>query len=158
VENPAAGNYELYPMAATGGPAAVADQQNITGDFSTGPIGRDTTVYVVFRIGDCVSTPAPVKIQVLLTLELIVPNAFTPNGDGANDVFRIRNPGLVRTFAMTIFNRWGQKVFETTDPYKGWDGTLGGRLQNSGNYVWNIHYTDIVGNSADKGGVVLLIR
>jgi gliding motility-associated-like protein len=48
-----------------------------------------------------------------------------PNGNGHNDLFRVKNPQLVQSFSMIIFDRWGARVFESTDPYKGWDWSLG---------------------------------
>ena len=87
-----------------------------------------------------------------------MPNAFTPNNDGHNDVFEVKYPQLIKTIQMTVFDRWGQKVFESNDPTKGWDGTLNGIKQPVGNYVWIIKYTDLLGNSKKKSGNVLLIR
>ncbi len=51
------------------------------------------------------------------------PNVFTPNGDGVNDIFRIPGSEALRDFNCVIYNRWGRKVFEWTDPYSGWDGS-----------------------------------
>ena len=76
---------------------------------------------VVIKIKDC--TP-------------YFPNAFTPNHDGKNDQFRILNGYNLRQYELAIYNRWGQKIFETKDPSIGWSGTFNGRLQNAGVYVW----------------------
>lgn len=67
------------------------------------------------------------------------PNAFSPNGDGVNDVFRaIQNgddkPTSLLSFEATIFNRWGQKLYSWTDPEDGWDGTSGGKKVKDGVY------------------------
>jgi len=56
-----------------------------------------------------------------------VPNAFTPNGDGLNDEFRIMNAGILELMEFKIYNRWGELVFETNDITKGWDGTFKGK-------------------------------
>jgi gliding motility-associated-like protein len=148
------GTYELYANPNSMTP----DQTSPNGVFNVGPIGDDTTVYVLLRKGECNSVMVGVSIQVLLTLDLIVPNAFSPNGDGHNDVFRIKNPGLVKQFEMEVFNRWGQLVFTTKDPYQGWTGYAGGQASPVGTYVWSIHYTDILGNQKDRRGTVILIR
>jgi gliding motility-associated-like protein len=57
--------------------------------------------------------------------EIWIPNSFTPNGDGLNDVFNVTEIG-VSDFEMVIFNRWGDAVFKTTDPQAGWNGKLNG--------------------------------
>jgi gliding motility-associated-like protein len=150
------GSYDLYPSYPTSrGSSAV--QTNATGDFATGTLDADTTLYIVLRKGDCSSAVVAVTIKVLPTRELIVPNAFSPNGDGHNDFFRIKNPQLVRTFAMTIFDRWGEKVFETTDPYKGWDGSYASHPRQTGTYVWTINYTDILGRNQSVRGTLVLV-
>lgn len=86
-----------------------------------------------------------------------MPKAFTPNGDGANDVLYAHGDNI-KTFEMKIYNRWGKKVFETTDINKGWDGTDNGTPQPEETYVYaaKITYTDK--KSEKKEGYVLLMR
>jgi gliding motility-associated-like protein len=152
--NPVSGNYELYADSSSVSPSQV----NTSGQFVTGAINGDTTVYVLLKAGTCSSSVASVKINVVETFELTMPNAFTPNNDGHNDVFRVKYPGLIKAIQMIIYDRWGQKVFESTDPSKGWDGTANSIKQPMGNYVWTISYTDILGNKKKLSGYVLLIR
>lgn len=65
------------------------------------------------------------------------PNAFTPNGDGDNDAFRMVVPrGIAYISQMTIFNRWGQKIFESSEPDAAWDGNIGGKAAPSDVYVY----------------------
>jgi gliding motility-associated-like protein len=90
--------------------------------------------------------------------QLEMPNAFTPNHDGLNDIFRVKYPYFIKTFNMVIYNRWGEKVFSTTDPYKGWDGNYLGENQPSGNYIWTIFLIDLDGNKLTAKGNVILIR
>ncbi|RYE14226.1 MAG: T9SS type B sorting domain-containing protein, partial [Sphingobacteriales bacterium] len=71
-----------------------------------------------------------------------IPNAFTPNGDGLNDVFRPIPAGIARTEYFRIFNRYGETVFETNQFMKGWDGTFKGKKQAIGAYVWIIKGID----------------
>jgi hypothetical protein len=59
---------------------------------------------------------------------------------------------------MAIFGRWGDKVFETTDPYSGWNGFRGGIPATAGTYVWMIQYTDILGTTQAVRGVLILVR
>ena len=66
---------------------------------------------------------------------LYVPNVFTPNGDGVNDVFYTPNRNIV-SYSLDIFNRWGQLLFSSDSPLKGWDGTFGGQMVPDGVYVY----------------------
>jgi gliding motility-associated-like protein len=68
-----------------------------------------------------------------------VPSAFSPNNDGMNDVFRTMNSDLTK-YRLLIFNRWGEKVFESEDPADGWDGRFKGFPQDIGVYVYQIEY------------------
>jgi gliding motility-associated-like protein len=93
--------------------------------------------------------------------ELALPNAFTPNGDGKNDFFRIvtDNPNIrIRNFS--VFNRFGQRVYRSAGDKRGWDGTYLGMPADLGAYFWQISYT-VDGDRADasyyqKGDVLLL--
>jgi gliding motility-associated-like protein len=81
---------------------------------------------------------------VLWEEELIyVPNSFTPNGDGSNDIFKpIITAGFDKeSYQLLIFNRWGEMVFESYDPNVGWDGTFGTSQSfesQDGTYTWRI--------------------
>ncbi|HEX6426525.1 MAG TPA: gliding motility-associated C-terminal domain-containing protein [Niastella sp.] len=72
---------------------------------------------------------------------LYIPNAFTPNGDGQNDVFRALLFGNVTSFSFVIFNRWGGRVFETHNPAEGWNGKINALVAQKGTYVWYCRYT-----------------
>lgn len=90
--------------------------------------------------------------------QLAMPNAFTPNGDHNNDVFKVNNPTSIKDFYMVVYNRWGQKVFETTNATTGWDGRFKNIDQPPGNYIWVIQLTDIEGRKVAEKGVVQLIK
>lgn len=77
---------------------------------------------------------------------LLVPNVFTPNGDGANDEFRVAYRSI-KEFHCWVYNRWGHLVYEWTDPAKGWDGTIGGKPAAEGAYFYVIR---ALGTDADK--------
>ena len=87
-----------------------------------------------------------------------MPSAFTPDKDGLNDIFRVKYPFPVKQFQMRIYNRWGQKIFETTDINKGWNGTYKGWNAAIGAYVWTISLTDAEGKTQSMHGTVTLIR
>lgn len=90
--------------------------------------------------------------------EVFFPNAFTPNKDGKNDVFRPVTKGnqIIKTFFVT--DRWGQKVFETVNPQVGWDGKYNGADQDLGTYYYFIRYVCANGKVFEEKGEVLLIR
>ncbi|MBN9381257.1 MAG: gliding motility-associated C-terminal domain-containing protein [Chitinophagaceae bacterium] len=88
-----------------------------------------------------------------------MPNAFTPNGDGKNDLFRIPPSAPVDILRFSIFDRWGVLVFTTTNGSEGWDGRFGGQPQPAGMYVWMIEYNNLISKQRImKKGVVELIR
>jgi gliding motility-associated-like protein len=89
-----------------------------------------------------------------------VPSAFTPNGDGKNDILEpLGNPlGKVTHFVFRVYNRSGQVVFETRSPGKGWDGKYKGIQQPSAVYVWVFAGTDAGGKPVNYKGTTVLIR
>lgn len=87
-----------------------------------------------------------------------VPAAFTPNGDGKNDVFRPRLFGNVKKYVFTIYNRWSQVVFQTSERTKGWDGKVAGVPQESSAFVWTCTYQFEGGTQKTDKGTVTLIR
>jgi gliding motility-associated-like protein len=84
------------------------------------------------------------------------PNAFTPNNDGKNDLFKILNATNLQAYHLAIYSRWGQEVFETNDFSKGWDGKFNGRAQDQGVYVWFCDYHKNGVHKESKGTVTLL--
>jgi gliding motility-associated-like protein len=88
---------------------------------------------------------------------IFVPTAFTPNGDGVNDVLYVRGRGIDR-MTFIIYNRWGQKMFETSDPKVGWDGTFRGKKLPADVYGFYLLANCIDGTTYRKQGNVTLIR
>lgn len=87
-----------------------------------------------------------------------MPTAFTPNHDQVNDVFGVKYPQLIKTMVLKVFNRSGQLVFTSTDPAKGWNGTVNGQPQDTGNFVWTLAYEMQDGTKGKIKGSVLLIK
>jgi gliding motility-associated-like protein len=87
-----------------------------------------------------------------------VPNAFTPNGDGKNDVFKPLIPAPVRNYNFKIWNRWGLMLFETQNQDKGWDGRIQSREQGSGVFIYLITFRDLDGRNVKRSGTIVLIR
>ena len=88
--------------------------------------------------------------------DIFVPNAFAPSGK--NKVLRPIPVGISRIDYFQVFNRWGQLVFQTTESGKGWDGTIAGKPQDSGTYVWMVRGTDFTGKIVMRKGTAVLIR
>ncbi|HRN56195.1 MAG TPA: gliding motility-associated C-terminal domain-containing protein, partial [Agriterribacter sp.] len=115
--------------------------------------------YTVTATSDagCPSTDT-LFIKVYEGPEFYVPGAFTPNGDGKNDVFRFTAAGMTAIHYFKIFNRYGQLVYSSTDPSLGWDGNCNGKPQTTDTYVWMIEGKDYLGNSVKRKGTVTLMR
>jgi gliding motility-associated-like protein len=86
------------------------------------------------------------------------PTAFSPNGDGVNDVFRVRVNDEVTGFRLAVYGRWGNLIFETNDPEIGWDGAQKGSFLPAGSYVWALTYTDSKKQPVKQQGTLVLIR
>ncbi len=89
---------------------------------------------------------------------LFMPNAFTPNNDGRNDLFKPSLFGVVKQYDFAVYNRYGKIVFETKDLSKGWDGTIQGMPQNPGVFIWKCVYQMENQLLTTESGTVLLIR
>ena len=92
------------------------------------------------------------SMKVLVYQDILVPNAFSPNNDGKNDVWRIPALNAVKTFDVRIYNRYGQMIFQTRDNNKGWDGKFNGVDQPMGSYVYVVN----VDNRVLKGTVTIV--
>jgi gliding motility-associated-like protein len=90
--------------------------------------------------------------------DFLVPNAFTPNGDAINNIFRPIPIGMKSMDIFRVYNRWGQMVYSGTGNGTGWDGTFGGRPQEAATYVWYAEGVDYLNNKIKKKGSVILIR
>ncbi|SRR6266496_5242591 len=92
--------------------------------------------------------------------EVFVPDAFSPNGDGVNDLFKAQSYCNVDDYDLQIYNRWGTKIFETKDINTGWDGTINGINEPLGTYVYIVRFRNAISapNFILKKGVFVLIR
>ncbi|MCK8491381.1 gliding motility-associated C-terminal domain-containing protein [Spirosoma sp. RP8] len=89
--------------------------------------------------------------------KIFVPDAFTPNGDGNNDTFMVKGLYFDR-FRLTIYSRWGEVIYSTTDRTKGWDGTINGQQAAAGQYMYQVEVIDDTDHKTLKTGALLLIR
>lgn len=90
-------------------------------------------------------------------MELVVPNVFSPNGDGANDELNVSGANF-KAFSLRVFDRWGREVFSTTNPLEGWNGTADGLLAPEGVYYYALRATGPEGREVRKTGAVTLLR
>ncbi len=116
------------------------------------------TYAATVKIGGCIATDS---VAVTNDCHVVIPNCFSPNRDGVNDYFNPREffEGGLKTFAMRIYNRWGQTVFEGNSTQgRGWDGMYNGVAQPEGVYIYTINATFIDGQSINKTGNLTLIK
>ncbi|RYY62384.1 MAG: T9SS type B sorting domain-containing protein [Chitinophagaceae bacterium] len=118
------------------------------------PLLADTRFSLLVRsVAGC---EAKAEAMARIYSPVFMPSAFTPNHDGINDVYRIPvSAGLVLK-EFCIFDRWGNKVFTTTDPSKGWDGTLGSVPRDAGVFIYQVRGKDVKGEIFLKGTFVLI--
>ena len=97
--------------------------------------------------------------QILITeksCEIFFPNVFTPNSDSKNDFFRILNAYNISDYSLSVYNRWGEKVFETNNVNNGWNGNYKGLPAGMGTYVWICTFKKGTAVKSMKGSVLLL--
>lgn len=129
---------------------------NINDPVAT-PIVPTTYKVIGMDIHGC-SDSASVTID-LTYGNIFIPDAFTPNGDGRNDFFKVGNLGYYKLVDMRVFNRWGELVYhDETGENKGWDGTCNGVPQGIGVFNYLIIINDPNGNPQTFKGDVTLIR
>ncbi len=136
LSNPSIHNPKASPSATTTYTLVVTDKGNCT-------LERKVTVAVINP--DCVES------------NIFIPNAFTPNGDGRNDVLYVRSH-IIDKMEFAVYNRWGQKVYESTDKAAGWDGTFKGQPLSPDVYGYYLKVTCYSGDEFFKKGNITLLR
>ncbi len=121
-------------------------------------LSKDQTYYLTAFTPQGCSSVDTITIKVYKGPELYVPNAFSPNNDDLNDVFKVIAVGIIEVKYLRIYNRWGQRVFETSDFSRGWDGIFNGEKQPPDVYVWVTSARDFKGNLLFRKGFVMLVR
>jgi len=115
------------------------------------------TLHIVNEVSKCEDTSEPQEI-IVFESDLQVPNVFTPNGDGVNDEFRVAYRSI-KTYRIDIFNRWGRKVYSSTNPALGWDGRIGKGEASPGVYFYVIEAEGFIKEERYKlHGTITLIR
>lgn len=121
------------------------------------------TCYQVYGINSIGDTSYSNTVCIFGDPKILVPNAYTPNKDGKNDLFRphtkyFNDGSVVGDYLFSIYNRWGEKVFETTDVKEGWDGRFMGEDCQQGVYVYQIKAKALTGRIFNEKGTVTLLR
>lgn len=112
--------------------------------------------YEVMAINDCGNTTASISITNILA-DVYVPNAFSPNDDGINDLFQpLSGCGVFQDYNLKIFSRFGELVFDSDNPDEGWDGRFRGQAAHTGIYTWLFTYTGFRGQERLVGDVMLM--
>lgn len=154
---------ETFQLHATGGndylwsPSTGLSDPNISDPVVNGNKDIEYVVKVTQEPEGCFAYDS-IHVRYIIGPDIYVPSAFTPNGDGMNDIFRPIPVGITHIDYFRVYNRWGQMVFQTTQYMKGWDGTFHGKPCDEGGYVWMVRGEDEKGRSIEKKGTVLLIR
>ncbi len=129
---------------------------NVANPIAT--VTADQTYYLkAYTPGGCESYDT-VNIIIYKGPDVYMPTAFTPNGDHLNDILTPFLVGMSKFNNFSVYNRYGQRVFNTTQMHKGWDGRFKGGYQPSGTYVWYITALDFKGNPVFRKGTVIIIR
>ncbi|NEN24133.1 T9SS type B sorting domain-containing protein [Cryomorpha ignava] len=130
--------------------------QNPTHEYITDG-NYDVTLVVTGESGCTDTSRTTIVIEGFLVLPPRLPNTFSPNGDGINDVYLVRG-GPFTELEFTVYDGWGSKIFKTTDQNIGWDGTEGGKQSPVGVYVYTVRATNLTGDDFDYSGKINLIR
>lgn len=118
------------------------------------------TVSLIVRATGAVSCQQSISASVegkTLPDQIFIPNAFTPNGDGLNDVLLVYGY-TITSMRFSVFNQWGEKVFESFNQATGWDGKYKGKPQPSGVYMYVCQITQRDGSTLVKKGSINLVR
>lgn len=105
---------------------------------------------------NCVDS-VTITVYIYPEFRLFIPDAFTPNGDGLNDIFKPSTIGI-KEYSFEIYNRWGENIFTSSAVQDGWNGSFKGNSAPQGVYVYLLKVVDIKGNSKTYNGKVVLIR
>jgi gliding motility-associated-like protein len=121
------------------------------------PYNRITQYVLTITYNNHCVVTSGATIIVENNLQVFIPNSFSPNGDGNNDVFQIYGEGI-KTVDLKIFNRWGELMYQTNNQFSGWGGTYKGVLQNPAVFVYDIQITYLDDKKTHRVGSISLIR
>jgi gliding motility-associated-like protein len=140
----------------TWSPATGLSDVTISNPFTKLSAEQQYTISMLAPSG-CVTVDT-MLVRIFKDFTVFIPNVFSPNGDGQNDRLYVNLVGVKEFKLYRIFNRAGQKVFETTNPAEGWDGTVNGVPQSLDTYVWMVEAVSKYGAPIRETGLVTLLR
>jgi len=121
------------------------------------PLDVQYTIHMYDALG-CFEENARIKFLIVVETKASLPQAFTPNGDGNNDIAFVRGWGIKEFLEVKIYNRWGQLLFESNDLNHGWNGRYNGEDQPMETYSYTIRYIDTQDREQFVKGYITLIR
>lgn len=116
----------------------------------------NTTSYIA-NLVDPYGCKVSDTVTIALDGSLYIPNSFSPNGDGVNDLFIVLGEDIIE-FKILVFNRWGELIYQSTDLDDAWDGTHKGKPAQTDTYVWRVVYSDVNTSKKELFGHVNLLR
>ncbi len=151
-----------HQLSASGGASYLwSPSANLDNPFSQNPLATlFTDTYFKVKVTDFIGCIGydEVIVKVYTGPTYYVPNAFSPNGDGQNEIFRAIPVGISQTDYFIVYNRLGETMFQTSQWLKGWDGKYKGKEAQPGTYVWIIKGKDKYGKIVEMKGTVMLVR
>jgi len=133
------------------------DESSATGQTPSHSYQNGGLFYVTLTVIDDQGCTDTIQKPIEVNLIPQVPTGFTPNGDGTNDVLYVKG-GPFNKMIFRLYNNWGEKIFESDEQSKGWDGTKDGKVQPVGVYVWTMEVDLYNNRTVKKNGDVTLMR
>ncbi len=154
IKNFTPGTYSLFDTITASLPFRISNRSRL----ATPVVGYNKTFYIQYTLGNCLSPLQQVMVTVFDQSKLVLPNAFSPNGDGINDVWKMQVQGLISIKEWLVFNRYGQLIFSSKNGSAGWDGKVKNAYVPVGTYYWIVNATDNNGKEIIKQGSVTVLR
>ncbi|MGZ4085391.1 MAG: T9SS type B sorting domain-containing protein, partial [Bacteroidia bacterium] len=153
------GNTVLTGVAGAGATYSWAPPGTLSCDTCASTVASPTvttTYTLTVTLGGCSSSDTVTVFVDVQCGELFVPNVFSPNGDNENDILKVYG-NCITNLEFVVYDRWGEKVFETNDPAKGWDGTVRGKKMDTAVFVYYLNAT-VNGAEVKKHGNITLVK
>ncbi len=152
------GEYIIYRKDISEQYSEIERSTSSTISDTTIPAGTGEVCYQIGYTDECGNvSELSQEICLVLSTSLGVPNAFSPDGDGINDEFKILD-GIYNNFTLTVYNRWGIIMFRTSDPSQGWDGNFEDQPAKAGTYLFKITFENADNLPITSTGSFILIR